>query len=243
MFSRKQLEDILFLDIETASITQDYFQLPERLREHWDKKTAILNKRSDEEMTPSELYPERAAIFAEFGKVVCISCGYIRFAGDAPQFRVKSWFGADEASILMEFRHMVDQYLASPTRNVCAHNGKEFDLPFLGRRYLILGQELPGILKDIQGKKPWEIRLLDTMNFWKFGDYKSFTSLDLLTAVLDIPTPKDDIDGSQVGRVFWEEKDYARIAQYCEKDVLATAQVVLRFCGEPLIAEDGMESV
>lgn len=243
MFSRKQLEDILFLDIETASVTEKYDQLPERLREHWDKKSEILRKREEQDLPADELFTQRAAIFAEFGKVVCVSCGYIRFYGDQPRFRVKSWFGADEKEILTGTATMLNQFMSQPTRNICAHNGKEFDLPYLGRRYLINGMQLPDILKDIQGKKPWEVRLIDTMNFWKFGDFKSFTSLDLLTTVLDIPSPKDDIDGSEVGRVFWEQKDYARIAKYCEKDVVATAQVVLRFSGEPLIEEGTVESV
>lgn len=243
MFSRKQLEDILFLDIETASVTERYDQLPERLRYHWDRKSDLIQAREEEKVSAEALFPERAAIFAEFGKVVCVSCGYIRFQGDEPKFRVKSWFGEDEKEVLAGTQRMLDQFLNSPSRQVCAHNGKEFDLPYLGRRYLINGLVLPEILKDVQGKKPWEIRILDTMTFWKFGDFKSFTSLDLLTAVLDIPSPKDDIDGSEVGRVFWQEKDYARIAKYCEKDVVATAQVLLRFSGEHLIGENAVESV
>lgn len=243
MFSRKQLEDILFLDIETASVTETYEELPERLRSHWDRKSELLQARESVTISHADYFPQRAAIFAEFGKVVCVSCGYIRFVGDEPKFRVKSWFGEDEREVLSGTQRMLDQFLNGPTRQVCAHNGKEFDLPFLGRRYLINGLPLPEILKDVQGKKPWEVRLLDTMNFWKFGDFKSFTSLDLLTAVLEIPSPKDDIDGSEVGRVFWQEKDYARIAKYCEKDVVATAQVLLRFSGEPLLAENAVESV
>lgn len=243
MFSKRQLEDILFLDIETASLTQEFHELPERLRKHWERRTELLNAKSEEDVSPEEMFPQKAAIYAEFGKVVCISCGYIRFEGETPKFRVKSWYGPDEDSILREFKVMVDQFMAAPSRQLCAHNGQGFDLPFLGRRYLIRGIGVPDILRDIQMKKPWEIRLIDTMNFWKFGEFRSFASLDLLTAVLDIPTPKDDIDGSMVGKVFWEEKDYARIATYCEKDVVATAQVVLRFAGEPLIPDNGVQSV
>ena len=133
--------------------------------------------------------------------------------------------------------------MARPERNLCAHNGKEFDFPYLGRRYLINGLPLPHSISDIQNKKPWEIRLLGTMTMWKFGDYKSFSSLDLLCAVLGVPSPKDDIDGSEVGRVFWEEKDYRRIAVYCEKDVLATAQVLLRFSRQPIISEADFKSM
>ena len=125
---------------------------------------------------------------------------------------------------------------------MCAHNGKEFDFPYLGRRFLILGIEMPHALAQIQTAKPWEVRLIDTMQLWKFGDYKSFTSLDLMCAAMDVPTPKDDIDGSQVGRVFWEENDARRIAVYCEKDVLATAQVMLRMCREPLVLDADVHS-
>lgn len=243
MYSKNQLENILFLDIETASVTKSYEELPERFRELWDKKTNILNKRMEEPLPPEEMYTDRAAIFSEFGKVVCISCGYIKFEGDKPTFRVKSYFGENEHEILKDFAVMVDQFTSRNDRNLCAHNGKEFDFPYLGRRYLINGLKLPRILADIQNKKPWEIRLIDTMTMWKFGDYKSYTSLDLLCAVLQVPSPKDDIDGSEVGRVFWEENDAARIAKYCEKDVLATAQVLLRMCRMPLIEEADVASV
>ena len=181
-----------------------------------------------------DVYKDRAAIFAEFGQVVCISCGFLRFEGQGPVFRAKSWFGSDESANLQGFAKMLNDYLeVKPRVALCAHNGKEFDSPYLGRRYLINRLPVPEPLR-VQGKKPWETAFIDTMELWKFGDYKSFTSLDLLTAILDVPTPKDDMDGSQVGSVFWEEGDHARIAHYCEKDVLATAQVLLRFAGEPL---------
>ena len=237
MYSRSHLENILFLDIETASSTAVYADLPERLQGLWDKKAALLNKREETPIPPDELYEQRAAIFAEFGKVVCISCGYIKYVEDRPTFRLKSWYGDDEVKILQDFAGMLDKFMERPGRNLCAHNGKEFDFPYMGRRYLIRGLPLPQALADIQMKKPWEIRLIDTMTLWKFGDFKNFTSLDLLCAVLDVPTPKDDIDGSMVGHVFWVEKDPKRIAVYCEKDVLATANVLLRMCQEPLVAE------
>ena len=241
--SRKQLEGIMIVDIETASVTATYEDLPERFQGLWDKKAKILNKREEEPKPPEDLYTDRAAIFAEFGKVVCISAGYIKFEGDRPTFRCKSYYGPDENALLKEFGDVLNQFMARPERNLCAHNGKEFDFPYLGRRYLINGLPLPHSISDIQNKKPWEIRLLDTMTMWKFGDYKSFSSLDLLCAVLGVPSPKDDIDGSEVGRVFWEEKDYRRIAVYCEKDVLATAQVLLRFSRQPIIAEADFKSM
>ena len=237
MYGREQLENILFLDIETATVTPDFESLSPEFKALWERKAEILGRREDESLDAAQAYQERAAIFAEFGKVVCISCGFIRYQDGQATFRLKSFFGENEQVILEEFAVLVNGFMKNPARNLCAHNGKEFDFPYLGRRYLINGLPLPNILAEIQNKKPWEIRLIDTMQLWKFGDYKSYTSLDLLCAVFGVPSPKEDMDGSQVGRVFWNEKDYARIAEYCERDVLATAQVLLRMCGAPMIAE------
>jgi DNA polymerase elongation subunit (family B) len=240
MFSQAKIENLLFLDIETASQEPDFSRLDPRMAHLWERKSEII-QREAEKRPADEMYKERAAIYAEFGRVVCVSCGYVRFEGDTPRFRVKSFFGADELDILRRFGAMLDTYMRDPARVLCAHNGKEFDFPYLGRRFIINGIKLPPPLDDLQGKKPWEVRLEDTMQLWKFGDFKSYTSLDLLTAVLLIPTPKDDMDGSMVGKVYWEDKDYARIAHYCEKDVIATAQVVLRFGGFQLITPDNIE--
>ena len=236
MYSRSEIENILFLDIETASATQHFSELSERMQTLWEKKADILNRRASGDPQPAdELWQERAAIFSEFGKVICISCGYLRFQGDQPVFKAKSWYGEDEAEVLSGFAEMLKDYVSkNPGVSLCAHNGKEFDFPYMGRRYIINRLPVPGPLA-VQGKKPWETKFIDTMELWKFGDFKSWTSLDLLCAVLDVPTPKDDIDGSDVGRVFYEEQDYKRIADYCEKDVLATAQVMLRFCGEKIV--------
>jgi 3'-5' exonuclease len=242
MFTRNQLEQILFLDIETASVAPSYEELPEAMQGLWARKAELLRERTDEPHTAADLYRNRAAIFAEFGKVVCVSCGVLRFQGDQPTIKLKSFYGTDEKAILADLSAMMNPFLSKPERNLCAHNGKEFDFPYLGRRYLINGLPLPGVLADMQSKKPWEIKLLDTMQLWKFGDYKSFTSLDLLCAVFDIPSPKEGMDGSQVGRVYWEEGDVARIAAYCERDVVATAQVLLRMSGEGLIADGGILS-
>lgn len=242
MYSRNQIEQILFLDIETASVAPEFAALPENLQQLWERKSELLKERADEPHTPADLYKNRAAIFAEFGKVVCVSCGVIRFHEDRPTIKLKSFFGESEKDLLQALAQMLNPFTAKPDRNLCAHNGKEFDFPYLGRRYLINGLPLPTVLSDMQTKKPWEIKLLDTMQLWKFGDYKSFTSLDLLCAVFGVPSPKEDMDGSQVGRVFWEERDYARIARYCERDVVATAQVLLRMCGEPLIHADDILS-
>lgn len=236
MFKKEQLKDILFVDIETASAVPEYAQLSERMQALWDKKSQRYRRGDDAEKSSEQLFTEKAGIHAEFARVVCISCGYLQFDEEgAPSMNMKSYGGEDEVEVLAEFGKMLDKYTAVKAgRTLCAHNGKEFDYPFLGRRYVINQLRIPYSLQ-VQGKKPWEVNLLDTMELWKFGDYKSYTSLNLLSAILDIPSPKDDIDGSDVGRVFWQEKDHERIRIYCEKDVLTTAQVVLRMCRLPLM--------
>ncbi len=237
MYTRNQLEQILFLDIETASVAPDFASLPDNFQQLWERKADLLKERTEEPHTPEHLYRSRAAIYAEFGKVVCISCGFIRYQDDQPHFKLKSFSGPDENELLTAFAILLDHFTQRPERTLCAHNGKEFDFPYLGRRYLINGLPLPKILGEMQSKKPWEVRLIDTMQLWKFGDYKSFTSLDLLCAVFGVPSPKEDIDGSKVGEVFWVEQNYDRIARYCERDVVATAQVLLRMSGQPLMAQ------
>ncbi len=237
MFTPSQLENILFLDIETAPVVQDYHDLPERLQHLWDKK-AKRYMRDDPEKVSEALFFEKAGIHAEFGRVVCISCGYLKFDEEkVPQMKMKSFYGEDEGEILSTFGQALNMFTKKSGRNICAHNGKEFDFPFLGRRYVIHGLEIPRILK-VYGKKPWEVSFIDTMELWKFGDYKAYTSLDLLSAILGISSPKDDIDGSQVGKVYWHEKDHERIKTYCEKDVKTTAQVVLRMSRQNLIPTD-----
>jgi len=185
---------------------------------------------------------ERAGIYSEFGKIICISVGLIREKNPFI-FRLKSFYGKDEKLLLSEFSGMLTKFNRTNKEAVlCAHNGKEFDFPYIARRMIINGLIIPEIL-DNAGKKPWEIKLLDTMDLWKFGDYKNYTSLDLLTSILGIPTPKDDIDGSMVAGIFYNDDDIKRIVYYCEKDVLAIARVLLRFMNLPGIEEDKIESV
>lgn len=235
MFSRNDLENILFIDCETAPVAPTYQDLPERMQPLWDKKSRRYQNQAPDKSS-AELFADKAGIHAEFAKVVCISAGYLQFDDEKiPHITMKSWCGADEAEILQEFGRMLDKYTAvKDGRRLCAHNGKEFDFPFLGRRYVINQLSVPFPLR-VQGKKPWETPFIDTMELWKFGDFKAYTSLDLLAAVLDIPSPKDDMDGSQVASVFWQDQDYDRIQHYCERDVLATAQVLLRMSQCPLI--------
>jgi hypothetical protein len=237
MLQHLDLEKILFLDIETVPGFPQWQDVPERLRPLWEKKSLSISRDSD--ISPEDNWG-KAGIYAEFGKIVCISVGFIRGTGDERVFRSKSFYGDDEASLLKSFGELLKQHFSSPGYVLCAHNGKEFDFPYIARRMVVNGVELPDLL-DTAGKKPWEVNHLDTMELWKFGDRKSFTSVALLTAILDIPTPKDDIDGSQVGEVYWVEKNLERIELYCRKDVLAVAQILLRFKRESLLTEEQVQ--
>lgn len=225
---------ILFFDIETVPQTFDYNELDEKGQGLWDRKTRFIQQRED--LNAEEVY-EKAGIYAEFGKVVCISLGFVLQKEGETQIRIKSIANEDEIVLLQEFLDLLNSYYNSPDFLFCAHNGKEFDIPFLCRRILINNLKIPYML-NVSGKKPWEIKHLDTMELWKFGDYKNYTSLDLLTYIFKIPTPKDDMDGSQVAKVFYQDKDLDRIIQYCEKDVVATIQLFRKYQGDPLIEEE-----
>ncbi len=234
MIENLDLEKVLVLDIETVPQAKAYSELDDDWKALWDLKAA--NLKGAEQMTPEELY-NRAGIYAEFGKVICISVGFFRAYGDFYQFRSKSFYGHDEALLLREFAGLLDSRFDNRYFLLAAHNGKEFDFPYLSRRMTINGIRLPTLL-DTPGKKPWEVPHIDTMELWKFGDFKSYTSLKLLAKVFDIPTPKDDIDGSMVGKVYWEENDLERIRIYCQKDTLTVAQLLLRFQGKRLLREE-----
>lgn len=231
MIEKLSLESILFLDIETVPEHENYFGLDAEMQSLWEVKTQYQRK---DEFTAEDFY-ERAGIWAEFGKIVCISVGYFTLKGDIRHFRVTSFFG-DEPKILRDFNNLLNNYFNQPQHILCGHNIKEFDIPFIARRMIINGIALPNKL-NLFGKKPWEVPHLDTLELWKFGDYKHFTSLKLLTKILGIPSPKDDIEGSEVAHVFYVEKDIDRIVVYCEKDVIATAQIFLRLRREDLLDE------
>ena len=227
------LDNILFIDIETVAGTRSYHELPERMQHLWNKKAALLSR--GEEHDPVEYY-ERAGIYAEFGKVVSIGLGFFHQEGSTRQLRVKGLYSHNEHELLTEFKKVVEKGFNPKTLRLCAHNGKEFDFPYLSRRMIINGIALPPCLQ-LAGKKPWEIHHIDTMDFWKFGDYKNYTALDLLAAVLDVPSSKDDIDGSQVNSVYYDDNDLERIDHYCKKDVAVMAQVYLKLIqAEPLEA-------
>ena len=221
------IEKVLFLDIETVPQVGNWQHLDEPTQNLWDKKTRLQRK---DDFTAEEFYKERGGIMAEFGKIICISVGIIE---KSEKIIIKSFYGDDEKQLLEEFGEIFNR---PKLRDVilCAHNGKEFDFPWIARRFLINGMHPP---KPFQlfGKKPWEIQHLDTMELWKFGDYKSYVSLELLAHVFGIPTPKDDIDGSMVASIYYIEKDLFRIVQYCEKDVLTLANIFRRMRQENLL--------
>jgi len=231
------LTSILFLDIETVPQYATYDAVPEDWKKLWELKAQFLIRNKEDE-TPASIY-NRAGIYAEFGQIICISCGIITESGEHKKMSLKSFAGTDEKKVLVEFSDMLSKWTGGSPKFLCAHNGKEFDFPYLCRRYIINGIGIPAIL-NIAGKKPWEVNHYDTMELWKFGDFKNYTSLNLLAHTLGIPTPKDDIDGSMVWEVYWKEKNLNRIITYCQKDVITVAQVLLRMNGESLLKEENI---
>jgi len=238
MIDKINLNNILFLDIETVSEYENWSEVPELTKELFESKTKYQRK---EASTVEEFYA-KAAIWAEFGKIVCISVGYFVERKDEKELRITSFFNANEQKLLIEFKELLETHFNKPKHVLCAHNGKEFDFPFIARRMIIKGIELPSKL-NLFGKKPWEVKHLDTLDLWKFGDYKHYTSLKLLTHILNIPSPKQDIDGSEVGEVYYKEKDLKRIVEYCERDMVAVAQLLLRFNNLPLLKDNHIVKV
>jgi hypothetical protein len=232
MLDTIQLDNILFLDIETVPEMEHFSELDSDFQELFAHKTQYQRK---DEVSTEEFY-ERAGIWAEFGKIVCISVGYFTQKSGERQFRVTTFQG-DEERLLLDFSNLINNHFNLPQHVMCGHNVKEFDFPFIARRMLIHGIKIPDKL-NLMGKKPWEVTHLDTLELWKFGDYKHFTSLKLLTKVLGVPSPKDDIDGSEVAKVFYKDKDIDRIATYCEKDVIAVAQIILKLRFQKLLTSD-----
>lgn len=227
----KHLEKLLFLDIETVAEHSAFEKLSERKQKLWEKKTAFFKE--SQEKTSSELY-DRAGIYAEFGKIVCIAVGYFHFHDDQTELRIKAYASDHESELLTEFSALINQHFNSADTIMCAHNGKEFDFPYIARRLLVNGLDLP-LPFQLSGKKPWEIKHQDTMELWKFGDYKNFTSLDLLAELFEVESSKADIDGSQVNHVYYVENDLERITAYCKRDVAVLAKVYLKLTQEKSI--------
>lgn len=236
----RDLSRILFLDIETVPMSPDFAGLDERTAKLFADKTRWEQERNGS--TAEELWGERGGILAEFGKIVCIGVGSLHKDGSEWKLRVSSFHGDNEYDLLTRFCDMLGKHYNTDDHWLCGHNGKEFDFPWIARRCIVNRVPLPHLL-DIAGLKPWEVGHLDTMNLWSFGDRKNFTSLALLTHILGIPTPKDDISGADVARVYYEDKDLERITAYCKKDVVATAQLFLRLTGKPLIPQGNITIV
>ncbi len=229
---------ILFLDIETVPMVSSFEEMSPGFQALWDKKSSYFRTG---EQSAGDVF-ERAGIYAEFGKIICISVGFIAGQGNSMSLRLKSFYSHNEKELLEDFSVMLNNFSTNKEAMLCAHNGKEFDYPYIARRMIINSLRIPAML-DNAGKKPWEINLLDTMDLWKFGDYKNYTSLELLALLLNVPTPKDDIDGSMVADTYWKGNDLPRIARYCEKDVIALTQVFLKFRNNNTIPPEKIESV
>ncbi|MEN8117142.1 MAG: 3'-5' exonuclease [Bacteroidota bacterium] len=238
MLHNLNIEEILFLDIETAPLFPEYAELTEKWQNLWEHKMQYQINNGE---PADELY-DRAGIYAEFGRIICISAGYVTQKQGELFFRVKSFYDKDEKTLIQNFFNDWDKFSRAGKRRLCAHNGQEFDYPYISRRALVNNLNLPKIL-DVAGAKPWEVKdqLIDTLQLWKFGDYKHYTSLSLLCELFNIPTPKDDIDGSQVAKVYWEDNDIDRIIRYCEKDTLAVANLLLKYKGDKIIPFDNLE--
>ncbi len=239
MLNHINVNEILFLDIETVPLSPSFELLDEYDRELWSDKSRFIREKNN--VSVEESY-HQAGIYAEFGKIVCISVGYFVVRMGERLFRTTSFANHNEAVLLNEFSHLLEHRFNNPFRVLCAHNGKEFDFPYICRRMLINGLALPQLL-DISGKKPWETGHLDTMELWKFGDYKHYTSLKLLARIFGIPTPKDDIDGSMVRSVYYDEGNLDRISVYCQKDVATVAQLFLKYRNEKILSQESIVKV
>jgi len=238
--SARDLTKILFLDIETVPQQYDWSKLDPRTAQLFSDKTRYEQERNAK--SAEEIYMEKGGILAEFGRIICIGVGSLHKVGEAMALRVTSFHGDDEAAVLHQFVDLLNKHYNTDDHWLCGHNGKEFDFPYIARRCVVHKIKLPRLL-DIGGLKPWEVGHLDTMNLWSFGDRKAFTSLALLTHILGIPTPKDDITGADVARVYYEEQGLDRIATYCKKDVVATTQVFLRLTGREMLTSENITLV
>jgi DNA polymerase elongation subunit (family B) len=238
MLNNVKIENILFLDIETVACVSEFNKLDSRFKDLWAKKMHYYIEKDNK--TPEQLF-SKAAIWAEFGKIVCISVGYL-VGKKQRKLRIKSFYGHNEKQLLIDFALLLSKYFNKDNNLLCAHNGKEFDFPYIARRMLVNGLELPRILR-MSGKKPWEVKHLDTLELWKFGDYKHYTSLDLLAALFNIPSPKEQIDGSMVNDVYWKDDNLKKIVEYCQKDVVTVCNVFLKFNNKDIVDNESIDIV
>lgn len=244
MLENIDFSSIIFLDIETASCVKDFASLSSEMKELWTRKCQVLlpqEKNINEELA-GKMFSERAAIYSEFGKVICACLGYLQTINGRRRLRIKSFSGENENTLLSRISEIFDNISEKSEKFLCAHNGKEFDFPYLSRRMIIQSVRIPKILR-LHGKKPWDVRHLDTLELWKFGDRKAYTSLALLATVLGIPSPKTDMDGSRVSYTYWEEKNMEKIVSYCSRDVITLVQIFMRLCEKEIIKEEEIEIV
>ena len=236
----REISSYVFIDIETVPGSPELGAAGEAMSELWAEKHKYFHTQA--EQSPEESYRERAGIYAEFGKIVCIGLGYfLKKPQEGKTFALKAFYGEDERELLLNFKTALEALMKRGEIILCGHNIREFDVPYLCRRMIIQSVELPGILQ-LSGKKPWEVPLADSMQLWKFGDYKHYTSLRLLAEILGLPSPKQDMDGRDVSRVYYQEKDLERIAAYCRRDVVTTARVFQRMNHlDPLPEENILE--
>jgi hypothetical protein len=237
MLEQIKIKNILFLDIETVRIKDDFKDLDLILQNLWKEKTI---RKREKRCSPAEHYSNKAGVMAEFAKIICISVGYLFKGKKGRCFRIKSFYGKEEKQILSNFNNLLSSEFNHQNHQLCAHNGKEFDFPFIARRTLINGLKLPKIL-DVSAKKPWEVNHLDTMELWRFGDYKNYTSIKLLSALFNIPRSNDDMNRDQLADVYYKEQNLEKIKIFCQKETLNVAQLLLRYKGEELIEEENIE--
>lgn len=216
--------NVMIVDVETVPIVPTFDQLSEPLQRHWSRKAAQWQPETPFE--PSETW-ERAGIYAEFGKIICISTGILAGNEEHPILHIRSFEGPED-ELLRNFFVFCNEL--QPER-LAGHNIREFDIPYICRRSFIQQVPLPPLLAHMQAKKPWESPLIDTLQFWKFGEFKNFVSVDLLCTLLGIDSPKQTMSGQDVAQVYWQERNRQRIIDYCEHDVLAVAHLLLRLMG------------
>lgn len=231
-----QLRNLLFIDIETVPQYSSHDQLPNEWQTLWNEKQQIYK---NIEGSAAENYLNRAGIFSEFAKVVCISLGYFHYQRElrADVFRIKTFAAENEKQLLMDFAKLIHDYFDADKFQFCGHNIREFDIPFLCRRLMINHIPLPDML-DVSGKKPWELNDIDTLHLWRFGDHKNYTSLKLMAAALGIPSPKDEIEGKDICHEYWIKKNLEGIVHYCQKDVITVARLLMRFRNEPELLQE-----
>lgn len=239
MYTPAEVAKIVFFDLETASEYESLDQLAlnkPKMAELWSKRCEYLRSRFEEnkDMTDEQLYEAKAALTPEFARIVCATFGRVTFIGEDPNVIIKSYCSEHEDEVLDGIQKVFDKFASL---KFSGHNIKRFDIPMMCKRLLIHGRSLPKGLQ-IQNLKPWEMPFIDTSEVWSFGAWQEgFVSLELLVTAIGLETPKGDIKGEDVSRVFWQDGDTHRIAEYCQRDVFAGIQALLKLSGLPVVEE------